>query len=124
VKSQNKPRTGAERYRDRLADSTYGASSTRARERIDRVDSVMRAIEERRRELDLSKAELGRRAGLTPEAVRRLLSTDTPNPTLSTLISIADALDLSFALIRVGKGGAQNTVRRRADSTAKRRARA
>lgn len=122
--TRKKP-TGAERYlRDRLGDETYAAEYERARERINRIDSVMRTIEERRLELDLSKAQLGRRAGVKPEAIRRLLSTDSPNPTLSTLISIADALDLSIALTRAGTNGTQSTVRRRANSSPKPRARA
>ncbi len=46
--------------------------------------------------LGLSKAELGRRADLAPEAVRRLFSVDSPNPTAITLAALAEALDLDL----------------------------
>ena len=56
----------------------------------------MRALDERRRELDLTKADLARRAGVKPEAVRRLFSAESPNPTLSTLLALTGALDLEL----------------------------
>lgn len=90
-------RTGAERYFDaRLRDPEYRDAYERARTRIDQIDRVIRALDERRVELDLSKAELARRAGMPPEAVRRLFSAERPNPTLHTLASIAEALGLDL----------------------------
>lgn len=56
----------------------------------------MRTLDERREALGLSKAELARRAELTPEVVRRLFSVDDPNPTISTLTALADALDFDL----------------------------
>jgi DNA-binding phage protein len=91
------PRTGAERYfAERLRDPDYRSDYERARERIEQVDSVIRVLDERREELQLTKAELARRAGVKPEAIRRLFSAETPNPTLSTLVALAGALDLEL----------------------------
>ena len=68
-----------------------------ARRRIDQIDSIIRALDRRRCGLELSKAELARRAGVRPEVIRRLFSAERPNPTLSTLVALAEALDLELA---------------------------
>lgn len=90
-------RTGAERYlQSRLSDPEYRAEHERARRRIDQIDRVIRALDDRREKLKLSKAELARRAEMQPEAVRRLFSAERPNPTLHTLAAIAEALGLDL----------------------------
>jgi len=92
-----KPRTGAERYlAKQRKDPKYKAAYDEARRRIDQVDAIVRALDERREALGLSKADLARRADLAPEAVRRLFSVDRPNPTAITLAALADALDLDL----------------------------
>jgi DNA-binding phage protein len=89
--------TGAERYlKDRLNDAEYREAYARARQRIDKIDRVIRVLDDRREQLCMSKAELARRAQMPPEAVRRLFSAERPNPTLQTLIAIAEALDLDL----------------------------
>jgi DNA-binding phage protein len=91
------PRTGAERYlADRLEDPEYRVAYEQARERIEEIDRVIRALDERRAELNLTKAELARRAGVKPEAIRRLFSAEKPNPTLGTLVALAGALGLEL----------------------------
>jgi transcriptional regulator with XRE-family HTH domain len=57
-------------------------------------DDVICSLDARRVEIGLTKAELARRADMPPAAVRRLFSQQQKNPTLTTLIAIADALDL------------------------------
>lgn len=90
-------RTGAERYlQDRRADPEYERAYDAARHRIDQIDSIIRAFDQRRCSLQLSKAELARRAGLRPEVIRRLFSAENPNPTLSTLVALAGALELEM----------------------------
>jgi len=90
-------RTGAERYlARRLEDPEYREAYEQTRERIDQIDRVIRALDERRNELKLTKADLARRAGVKPEAIRRLFSAEKPNPTLSTLVALAGALDLEL----------------------------
>ncbi len=92
-----KPRTGAERYFAKRMESTeYSEAYERARAEIALIDLVMNSLDERRCELGLSKAELARRAQLKPAAVRRLFSSETANPTLSTVAALASALDLEI----------------------------
>src|SRR3546814_11041121 len=87
--------TGAERYlAGQLADPEYRDAYDEARRRIAQVDELVRALDGRRVELGLSKAELARRAALAPEAVRRLFSIESPNPTASTRAALAEALEL------------------------------
>ena len=89
--------TGAERYlARRLEDPEYRQAYEEARERIEQIDSVIRAFDARREELHLTKAELARRAGVKPEAIRRLFSAEKPNPTLTTLVALAGALELEI----------------------------
>ena len=91
------PRTGAERYlARRFDDLEYRKEYEAARDRIARVDAVVRVLDERRAAMGLTKAELARRAGMKPEALRRLFSVERPNPTLSTLVALAGALDLEI----------------------------
>jgi DNA-binding XRE family transcriptional regulator len=116
-------RTGAERYfAERLNDPEYREAYERARERIDQVDSVIRILDARREELRLTKAELARRAGVKPEAIRRLFSAEKPNPTLTTLVALASVLDLELrpqprsaaSGSTRGRSGASRTQRRTA----------
>jgi DNA-binding XRE family transcriptional regulator len=89
--------TGADRYfARRLEDPEYRQAYEEARERIGQIDSVIRAFDARREELRLTKADLARRAGVKPEAIRRLFSAEKPNPTLTTLVALAGALDLEI----------------------------
>lgn len=97
MRTMTAPRTGAERYLEgRLDDSEYRQAFDEASERIARIDSVIQTLDARREELGLTKAEVARRAGVKPEAIRRLFSAEMPNPTLSTLVAIAGALDLEL----------------------------
>lgn len=90
-------RTGAERYLSTLAgEPGFAETYDEARRRVDRVDRLVNALDEQRRALDISKAELARRADLAPEAVRRLFSAENPNPTIGTLTAIADAMGLEL----------------------------
>ena len=90
-------RTGAERYlQDRRGDPDYESAYDAARQRIDQIDGIIRALDQRRCSLQLSKAELARRADLRPEVIRRLFSAESPNPTLSTLVALAGALELEM----------------------------
>lgn len=93
-------RTGAERYFEaRGKNAEYREAYDRARSSIDEVDRIVSAIEERRVALGLSKAELARRVGVAPESVRRLLSAEHANPTLSTVVSLAHVLDMDIVAV-------------------------
>ena len=69
-----------------------------ARVRIAAVDGVVRALDERRRDLGLSKAELARQAGMRSEVVRRILGAGPANPTLATVISLASAMAMDVTI--------------------------
>jgi DNA-binding phage protein len=112
------PRTGAEKYlARRLRDPEYREAYDEARARVTQIDSVIQALDRRREDLNLTKAELARRAGLKPESIRRLFSTESPNPTLTTLVAIAGALRLEIIPeprdpLSSGRSGALETRRR------------
>jgi len=94
-------RTGAERYfAQRMDDPGYAEAYRHARARIGFIDELMASLDAEREARGLSKAELARRAGLKPEAVRRLFSRTPANPTLNTLFALADALSVEIRLVR------------------------
>ena len=92
--------TGAERYFEARAAKSpeYRHALDAARARIAAVDGVVRALDERRRDLGLSKAELARQAGMRPEVVRRILGAGPTNPTLSTVISLSSAMSMDVTI--------------------------
>jgi DNA-binding phage protein len=88
-------RTAAEKYLDqRRSDPENAEAFETASRRVAMFDDVVHSLDARRVELGFTKAELARRADMPPAAVRRLFSQQQKNPTLTTLIAIADALDL------------------------------
>src|SRR5690348_14365877 len=100
-----KARTGGERYlAGRMSDPEYARAYRDAARSIEVVDNVIQTLDHRRQELKLSKAELARRAGLRPEAVRRLFASGGPNPTVRTLAVLAGALDLEWSMRPAGRG--------------------
>jgi DNA-binding phage protein len=99
-------RTGFDRYLDaRMKDRKFAAAYAEARAEIDSVDALMRAVEVARTKAGLTKAELARRTGTRPEAMRRLFTTDTPNPTMTTVMSILRSMGYSLALVPAGGSG-------------------
>ncbi len=90
-------RTGAERYFEtQRADPRYERAYREAAATVGAIDELVRSIDARREALGLSKAELARRAGLPSEAVRRLFTMRSPNPTATTLVALARALELDL----------------------------
>lgn len=97
-----KPRTAFERDLQRnLKDPAFRAEYERARVRINAVDRVLSQLDQRRRELGLSKAELARRAQANEVVIRRLFSAPDPNPTFGTLVDVAHALGLELRPTRI-----------------------
>ena len=89
--------TGADKYFERRStEPGYADAYDAARRKIDQIDQLVRALDSRRETLGMTKAELARRADLTPEVVRRLFSADSPNPTIGTLTALADSLGLEL----------------------------
>ena len=95
--TKRRTRTGAEHYFARRAqEQGFDAAYDRARRKVNQIDELVRALDDRREMLGMTKAELARRADLAPEAIRRLFSVGSPNPTIGTLAAITDALDLEL----------------------------
>ncbi|MCE0487818.1 helix-turn-helix domain-containing transcriptional regulator [Ornithinimicrobium sediminis] len=66
--------------------------------RISTIDSVVNAIDDAREAAGLSKAELARAIDKEPATIRRLLSSESSNPTLGTLAEVAAALGLRITV--------------------------
>ena len=111
--------TGAEQYfADQMRDPDYRRAYKAARSRIARIDALVRSLDARRRARGMTKAELARAADMSPEAVRRLFTMESPNPTAGTLLALADVLDLDI-VTRPKKRAAQRAA---TTATAKRAA--
>ncbi len=72
----------------------YAAESAR----IEAIDSVINSLDEARGTAGLSKAALARAIGSDPSTVRRLLSSESVNPTLGTIAEVAAALGMKVML--------------------------
>ncbi len=82
----------------RLKDPEFRAAYDRERAEIAAVDSIINSLERLRDEQHISKAELARRVGKNPAAIRRLL-TASGNPELRTVVALAGALDVEIQLV-------------------------
>lgn len=92
-------KTGFGRYfESRMADPAFASAYAAARARIDAIDQVVRSLDSAREERGMSKAELARQVGVRPESIRRLFSAPSPNPTLDTVIAVAQVLDLHVSV--------------------------
>ncbi len=81
------------------SEPEYGEAYSAATRRIAMFDNVVRSLDARRQELGLTKADVANRANMPPAAVRRLFSQQQKNPTLTTLVAIADALNLHISVL-------------------------
>ncbi|WP_122260795.1 DNA-binding protein [Ornithinimicrobium cerasi] len=66
--------------------------------RISTIDSVVNAINDAREAAGMSKAELARAIRKEPATIRRLLSSESANPTLGTLAEVAASLGLRITV--------------------------
>lgn len=95
-----KAKTGFDRYLSaQMKDREFAADYQEARQGIDSADAFMRSLEGARSAARVSKAELAKLTGTQPAAMRRLLTTESPNPTLSTVMSILKSLGYGLALV-------------------------
>lgn len=87
------------RYLDEnLQDSEFRREYEIAQKQIAQVDAVVRALDRLRIETGTSKAELARRIGKHPAAIRRLFSAEA-NPELNTIAALAVALDAEIQIV-------------------------
>lgn len=108
-----RPRTAFERDLKRdLKDPAFRAEYEWARARIEAIDGVLGQLDERRRELGLSKAELARRAHANEVVIRRLFSAPDQNPTFATLVDVAHALGLELRPTRITQANRPSAHRR------------
>lgn len=93
-------KTGFDKFLDeKLRDSEFRADYEVARAEIAAADALIRALEGARAGRGISKAELARRISVKPEIVRRLLTDASGNPTVSTVLKVATALDYHLELV-------------------------
>ena len=83
----------------KMKDRGFAVDYKEARAGICSVDAFMRSLEDARAASGVSKAKLAQLTGTQPAAMRRLLTTDAPNPTLSTVMSILKSLGYGLALV-------------------------
>ena len=82
----------------KLADPTAREQYERTRRAVILTRQILQLLDAERERAGLTKAELAQRAGTNPAAIRRLLTSESSNPTLRTLLVVFDALGLEFSL--------------------------
>ncbi len=80
----------------KLADPAFKASFERKLAKVKSITEVLHVIESVRAQQSIPKAEVARRMDRKPEAVSRLLRGQGANPTLDTLVELADAIGLEL----------------------------
>lgn len=93
--------TGFDRYvATRMKSKTFADAHAQATAEISATDAIVRKIDEARDRAQITKAVLARRAGMSPEAVRRLLTAQDVNPTLDTISRLATELGMKLTLVK------------------------
>lgn len=81
-----------------LADPAFRQQYLLESERIATIDRIISQLEEVREQLGMSKADLARAIGRSPESIRRLMTAKSINPQLSLVAEIASALGYRVTL--------------------------
>ena len=87
------------RRAQRMADPEFRASYERATREIEQTDRVIRALDELRVDLGISKAELARRINRNASSIRRLFTASSARPELPLIAAIADALGAEVRVV-------------------------
>ncbi len=118
-------KTGFDRFvAEQLRRPRFAAEYARARAEIRAVDDLIRALDEQRVAIGMTKAELARRVSASPEVVRRLLTAEDANPTMETVLRVAEAVRLRVALEPIDAPSRLRQTRRRKTARSKRQAHA
>lgn len=96
----SRKKTGFDKYFDaRMKDPVFASAYTEARAIIDTTDAFIRALDKLRLLEGVSKADLARQIEARPEVVRRLFTSGNANPTLATVLKLAQAFDCHLELV-------------------------
>jgi DNA-binding phage protein len=94
-------KTTFDKYFDRrMGDPDFAIAYVDARKAIDSIDGLIRVLDEARLVEGVSKADLARQVGARPEILRRLFTSAEPNPTLTTVLKLVDALGFHLELVK------------------------
>lgn len=108
-------KTGFDTFFDeQMKAPSFAKNYVSARAEIDTIDQIVRALDAARESSGLTKAALAEAIEARPEVVRRLFTTERPNPTLSTLIRLAAALGYRVELVRNTRGSGKSSKGRAA----------
>lgn len=106
-------KTAFDRYAaDALKKPGTRAAYDKARAEIDAVDQLLRSLDAARIDAGISKAELARAISAKPEIVRRLLTSPASNPTLATVVKLAEAVGRRLELVPAAPNAARRVSRR------------
>lgn len=86
-------------FEQRMGEPAFASAYSEARAVIDSTDALIRALDKARLLIGVSKAGLARQIEARPEIVRRLFAADDANPTLATVLKLADALGFHLELV-------------------------
>jgi len=81
-----------------LRDDEFRRQFLLEAERIATIDRIVNQLDDVRRELGVTKADLARAIGRTPESIRRLLTAKSVNPQLSLVAELASVLGYRVTL--------------------------
>jgi ribosome-binding protein aMBF1 (putative translation factor) len=87
------------RRAQRMEDPEFRAAYERAAREIEQTDQVIRALDELRVDLGISKAELARRINRNASSIRRLFTASSARPELPLIAAIADALGAEVRVV-------------------------
>jgi len=105
-------KTAFDRYFEiRMKDSAFASAYTEARAVIDSTDAIIRALDEARLLVGVSKADLARQIEARPETMRRLFTATDSNPTLATVLKLAEALGFHLELVPNRPSAGKRTTR-------------
>jgi transcriptional regulator with XRE-family HTH domain len=97
--AKKRKKTGFDKFfDDQVADAEFREGYEKIRSEIDAVDALVRALDDARVEVGVSKAELARQISAEPAAIRRLFTAKRANPTLATFAKLAEALGYEVLL--------------------------
>jgi ribosome-binding protein aMBF1 (putative translation factor) len=106
------------RRAQRMKDPEFRAAYKRAAREIEQTDQVIRALDELRVDLGISKAELARRINRNASSIRRLFTASSARPELPLIAAIADALGAEVRVVPKARTSARSSRQRREPAAA------